>query len=311
MDFVLDSHVEILNHTGIDGGLLVYLNESTLWFSRDGTGTEIPRGTDVVLVVEARPITPAPTPVPTASPTTAPTPVPTASTTVPDEHKPKNKRDWIVIVAVMLTAMFIICCCFGMVLLCRRKKEPYDGTVLKFQIQGHTNVAADEVRQLATELSTQRAAAVENFLVDGGVDRRILNSRGFGFDQPLVRDGTSPDAHINLRVVVVLQNLYELERIIQEIEQHNADWKPEQGFGICGSPDVRINMKTGELVHPAIEFKDHTADLISECAPAVAAVARVLVYLELHARRNADQRRNLKNKTPVQQPDIEKELDRL
>lgn len=171
---------------------------------------------------------------------------------------------------------------------------------------------------MASELSTQRALAVQNFFINVGVDDRMLSSRGFGFDQPLVSDANSPDAHTNLRVVVVLQNLHQLDQVIQKIQQNHASWKPEQGFGICGSPDVRISMNTGELSHPTIEFKDHTAELLSECEPSVAAVARVLVYLESHAYHTGE-REDLKKRfpslcapaTPIEKEAVESELDKV
>jgi len=313
--FSLDN-IALGSYTGIDGGLDATVNGQVITFTRDGAGNILPSGTSIVLVIEGV-LNPSEPSTGTFSLQTedASGIVLGSADKVPGANigdKPGDKRGWVVILAAVLSAMVLLCCCFGLILLCRRKKEeeaPYDGVVLRFQVQGHTNVATEEFRQLATELSTQRAVAVETLLVSGGVDRRMLNSRGFGFDQPLVRDATSPDAHLNLRVVLVLQNLYELERIIHKIEQKHAGWKPEQGFGLCGSPGVRINMKTGELVHPAIEFKDHTANLLSQSQPAVVAVARVLAYLESYASQHRPE--EPKNKNPVQQNEVESELDQV
>lgn len=338
-DFILQgalrkgtSTVTLGSHTGVDGGFTAKVNGNIISFTRDGTGSVISTGTSVTLLIEnlVNPSEPGATGTFSVQTEDSTGEVLSSADGIPGSiikalktgsiikaQKSANK-DWVIILCSVLGFLLLLCCCCFALLFCKKSASPSDNVVLKFQIQGHTNVAAEELRMMAIELSTQRALTVQNFFINGGVDDRMLSSRGFGFDQPLVPDANSPDAHTNLRVAVVLQNVHQLEQVIEKIQQNHTGWKPEQGFGICGSPDVQINMTTGELSHPTIEFKDHAAVLLSECEPSVAAIARVLVYLESHAY-HTGHRDDLKKRspslrapaTPVQKGAVESELDKV
>lgn len=70
----------------------------------------------------------------------------------------------------------------------------------RFIIEGHTDSIGGRAYNL--DLSLRRAQAVVDYLASLGVDRRRLEVRGYGFDQPL--DGRSAGAQENRRVEAVL-----------------------------------------------------------------------------------------------------------
>ena len=70
----------------------------------------------------------------------------------------------------------------------------------RVQVYGHTDdVGTDEYN---LELSEARAAAVEDYLIEAGIDPGIITMKGFGKANPLVR-GTSSDARAKNRRVEI------------------------------------------------------------------------------------------------------------
>jgi outer membrane protein OmpA-like peptidoglycan-associated protein len=70
----------------------------------------------------------------------------------------------------------------------------------RFVIEGHTDSIGGRAYNI--DLSLRRAQTVVDYLTSLGVDRRRLDVRGYGFDQPL--DGRSAAAQENRRVEAVL-----------------------------------------------------------------------------------------------------------
>lgn len=76
---------------------------------------------------------------------------------------------------------------------------------LKLAINGHTDSVGDNKRNLL--LSTARAEAVKNYLVDAGIEADRLETKGFGASQPVSKNNTDEGRWQNRRV--------ELSRITQ------------------------------------------------------------------------------------------------
>jgi OOP family OmpA-OmpF porin len=75
------------------------------------------------------------------------------------------------------------------------RRNPGLGPIL---IEGHTdNVGA---RAINVDLSQRRAKAVLDYLVDKGIDRKRLSSKGFGFDRPIAPNTTPLGRAKNRRV---------------------------------------------------------------------------------------------------------------
>jgi outer membrane protein OmpA-like peptidoglycan-associated protein len=70
----------------------------------------------------------------------------------------------------------------------------------RVQVYGHTDDVG--TAQYNLELSEQRAAAVEHYLIEAGIDPSIITMKGFGKANPLVR-GTSSDARAKNRRVEI------------------------------------------------------------------------------------------------------------
>jgi OOP family OmpA-OmpF porin len=69
-------------------------------------------------------------------------------------------------------------------------------------VSGHTDAIGN--REYNLDLSKRRASAVVDYLVAHGVDRNLLEARGYGFDRPLA--GSSPKSAANRRVEIDLAN---------------------------------------------------------------------------------------------------------
>jgi outer membrane protein OmpA-like peptidoglycan-associated protein len=75
------------------------------------------------------------------------------------------------------------------------RKNPTLGPVL---IEGHTDNRGS--RALNMNLSAKRARSVLDYLVSKGIDRKRLNSEGFGFDRPIATNDTALGRAKNRRV---------------------------------------------------------------------------------------------------------------
>ncbi|MFP9113127.1 OmpA family protein [Flavobacterium sp. RHBU_3] len=72
----------------------------------------------------------------------------------------------------------------------------------KFSIEGHTD--SDGSDKLNQKLSEERAAAVKQFLVEGGVAADRLESKGYGESKPVASNKTAKGKALNRRVEVKL-----------------------------------------------------------------------------------------------------------
>lgn len=72
---------------------------------------------------------------------------------------------------------------------------------LKLEVQGHTDNKGSKAYN--TKLSGQRAESVMKYLVSHGVDPSRLDSRGYGFDRPLVPNTSERNRALNRRVQFV------------------------------------------------------------------------------------------------------------
>lgn len=70
----------------------------------------------------------------------------------------------------------------------------------RIQIFGHTDDIGNE--QYNQDLSEKRAEAVQNYLVEAGIEREIITTRGFGKSRPLVEGTTSEARAKNRRVEI-------------------------------------------------------------------------------------------------------------
>jgi outer membrane protein OmpA-like peptidoglycan-associated protein len=71
------------------------------------------------------------------------------------------------------------------------------------QVRGHTDSVGDEASNLA--LSQRRAAAVQTYLLDHGVDATEVTTIGFGETRPLALEDTDEGKAFNRRVEVVIR----------------------------------------------------------------------------------------------------------
>lgn len=71
-------------------------------------------------------------------------------------------------------------------------------------VEGHTDNVGSA--QLNNFLSEQRANAVQNYLVERGVDRARLKAVGFGFSRPVADNGTEEGRAKNRRVELIIQD---------------------------------------------------------------------------------------------------------
>jgi outer membrane protein OmpA-like peptidoglycan-associated protein len=78
-------------------------------------------------------------------------------------------------------------------------------------IEGHTDSVGSKSYNL--ELSQQRAAAVQNFLVRNGIDAERITARGYGEAYPMGSNETKAGRQDNRRVEVVI--LREGERVAE------------------------------------------------------------------------------------------------
>ena len=63
-----------------------------------------------------------------------------------------------------------------------------NNAMLKVEIEGHTDNVGTETHN--TMLSTNRAKAVYDFLVDNGIDANRMTYKGFGASQPIATNDT-------------------------------------------------------------------------------------------------------------------------
>jgi len=66
------------------------------------------------------------------------------------------------------------------------------------EVQGHTDSPGDDQQNL--ELSTQRAEAVKQYLIDAGVDPARLTAKGYGETRPIESNRTSQGRALNRRI---------------------------------------------------------------------------------------------------------------
>ena len=74
----------------------------------------------------------------------------------------------------------------------------------KFSIEGHTDADGSEASN--QKLSEDRAAAVQNYFIENGVDASRLSSKGFGESMPMDSNKTRAGKANNRRVEVKLMN---------------------------------------------------------------------------------------------------------
>ncbi|MCI5160030.1 MAG: OmpA family protein [Candidatus Electrothrix sp. AUS1_2] len=68
----------------------------------------------------------------------------------------------------------------------------------RFEVAGYTDsMGSPQRNQLISE---QRAQAVRNFLIEQGIDRKLLVSRGYGQKNPIADNNTSEGRAMNRRV---------------------------------------------------------------------------------------------------------------
>jgi len=196
---------------------------------------------------------------------------------------------------VVGAVILLLLCCFAYLTFaahCRPEQKPgseFPDICLRFQVKGHTNVSTQNTPEEAKVLSLQRATAVRNALIMEGVKPGILAAPiGCGNDHPIIIDGYSKEAFKNLRVEIQVTNLEDLASALAHIQLRHPSWDPKQGFDICSSPDIMVDVSNGILNHKRILCKTHAAEFAVPEAEAVAsiqAIARVLVLLESHAER--------------------------
>ena len=73
-----------------------------------------------------------------------------------------------------------------------------------FMIEGHTDSTGS--KSLNEKLSSKRAAAVKDYLVENGVDASRLDSKGFGEDNPIDTNKTRAGRANNRRVEIKVTN---------------------------------------------------------------------------------------------------------
>ncbi len=76
-----------------------------------------------------------------------------------------------------------------------------DDSSLKFSVEGHTDSDGEEGYN--QDLSKRRAEAVKNALIDMGIDKDRLTSKGFGESQPIESNDTPEGKAMNRRVEFV------------------------------------------------------------------------------------------------------------
>jgi outer membrane protein OmpA-like peptidoglycan-associated protein len=70
------------------------------------------------------------------------------------------------------------------------------------EIEGHTDsTGSDELNQ---KLSTERAAAVQTYLLNQGVAETAVSARGLGKDSPIASNDTAAGRRQNRRVEIVV-----------------------------------------------------------------------------------------------------------
>lgn len=73
-----------------------------------------------------------------------------------------------------------------------------DNSTLKVEISGHTDNVGSSKTNL--KLSEDRAKAVVNYMVSSGIDATRLESKGYGFSQPVAPNNTPEGRELNRRV---------------------------------------------------------------------------------------------------------------
>merc|ERR1712028_285461 len=88
------------------------------------------------------------------------------------------------------------------------------------------------------------------------------------------------EAFKNLRVEIQVTNLEDLASALAHIQLRHASWDPKQGFDICSSPDIMVDVSNGILNHKRILCKTHAAEFAvpeAETVASIQAIARVLI----------------------------------
>ncbi len=70
---------------------------------------------------------------------------------------------------------------------------------LKIQVSGHTS-KNNEGEKFNEELSTNRAMAVKNYLIQNGIEETRVSYKGFGFSKPIYTDENEEHQALNRRV---------------------------------------------------------------------------------------------------------------
>jgi outer membrane protein OmpA-like peptidoglycan-associated protein len=88
----------------------------------------------------------------------------------------------------------------------------------RVQIYGHTDdIGTDEYNQ---QLSEARARTVRDYLVEAGIDPRIVSTKGFGKSNPLVEGKSAADRAKNRRVeVAIIDTFVEYESVSDASDQ--------------------------------------------------------------------------------------------
>lgn len=76
---------------------------------------------------------------------------------------------------------------------------------LVVEIGGHTNLVIEET--MSYKLSTDRAKAVAEYLINKGIERRRLVAKGYGKSQPLVKETSASANKVNQRVEIKILSI--------------------------------------------------------------------------------------------------------
>ena len=73
------------------------------------------------------------------------------------------------------------------------------------EIGGHTNMVIEEMESI--KLSTERAKAVSDYLVNKGIERNRLVARGYGKSKPIVKENSAAANKVNQRVEIKILSI--------------------------------------------------------------------------------------------------------
>ena len=73
------------------------------------------------------------------------------------------------------------------------------------EIGGHTNMVIEDMESI--KLSTERAMAVADYLVNKGIERNRLVARGYGKSKPIVKENSAAANKVNQRVEIKILSI--------------------------------------------------------------------------------------------------------